>query len=248
MHIKNTLCLITILLAFSFSPFNFAADLIDIFRSARDHDPEWASNIAQLKAAKQILPGVEAALYPQISTAFSTKTVTTSGSGIAMINPVYLDESQLTNCIVANLKQNRACSPPLVIRDDLGGRYETYDFRIQLVQPLYNTTLWHKYNQAKVLKVRAISSHEKAKQEFILRVSVSYFAVLGSYEQWELASTEVAGVAKQLELTKKRFRLGLQPQNDVYEIIRIIFQRLNVEELIFWNNQSLQLEPVIVNL
>lgn len=196
----------------------YAADLVDIFRSSRDHDPQWASEKAKFKSQKQLLPAAEALLYPKISTSATTQSIKTSGSGIAIINPVYLDSTALTDCIIDVQVQNRECDPPLVIRDDLGGRYDTYTFSLVLSQPLYNYKLWQQYNQAKAHISMSIAKHEQSKQLFLLKVAKSYFEVLRAYESWEHAASEENASKTELAQTKKRFQLGITPQIDVYKL------------------------------
>ena len=194
-----------------------AADLMDIFRSARDHDPNWAAQQLKFEMEQQGLAAAEAALYPQIAASVVAKDIKTSGTGAALINPVYLDDELLLDCFI-QIRQNDSCSPSLVIRDDAGGRYDTYDASIQLKQPLYNYTLWRNYNKAKILNEQNTSSFEHAKQDLILRVAEAYFAVLRAYEEWELSKTETESAEKQLEQVKKRYQLGLTAQNDVYDV------------------------------
>jgi outer membrane protein len=195
-----------------------AADLMDIFRSARDHSPAWEAKKLENEGEQQRLAAAESYLYPQILFGASARDIETSGSGLAQINPVYLDEDALTTCIVDTQLKNRSCNPPLIIRDDLGGRYDTFDASISFKQPLYNYALWRKYNQTKISNDGANSLFERAKQDLMLKVSTAYFAVLEAQEQWEFAQTQYNSAEKQLEQTKKRFQLGLLPQNDVYDV------------------------------
>ncbi len=204
-------------IAFSSSSVLQAADLMDIFRSARNHYPAWTAQQLKFQAEKEKVNAVEALLYPNIIASASASDIHTSGSGIAMVNPVYLEEGPLLDCF-RDSYNNRACDPPLVIRDDLGGRYDTFDASIQVVQPLYNYKLWRGYNQAKLLDNKTEAGFEKAKQDFILRVAEAYFAVLRAHEQWELSQSETQAAETQLEQAKRGYQLGLLPQGDVYAI------------------------------
>lgn len=194
-----------------------AADLMDIFRSARDHDPSWEAQKLQFEAEKQSVAAAEAGLYPKIVATASLQDIRTDGSGQALINPVYLDDAALANCLF-DIRDGDNCSPSLVIRDDIGGRYDTYNTTLQLTQPLYNYELWRNYNRSKILNNKSASSFEKAKQDLILKVAEAYFAVLRAHEQWEQDKSETESAETQLDQTKKRFQLGLLPQNDVYDV------------------------------
>jgi outer membrane protein len=207
-----------------------AADLMDIFRSARDRDPGWAAQQLKYQTEKQGLAAAEALLYPKIYYTASARDIHTSGSGVAMINPVYLEEGPLLGCFEDSFK-GRSCNPPLVIRDDLGGRYDTFSMSLQFAQPLYNYELWRGYNKAKILDSAADANFEKAKQDLILSIAESYFAVLRAYEQWEHDQAEAASVERQLEETKKRYQLGLLPQHDVYDV-RTALDASNVKLLL----------------
>ncbi len=194
-----------------------AADLMDIFRSARDHDPSWEAKKLEYQADKQALTSSEALLYPKIQANGSISHIRTSGSGQAIINPAHLDEAVFTECLI-QINDSDNCNPPLIIRDDLGGRYETYSAEIGLIQPLYNYKAYKGYQAAKIANSGTESNFEKSKQDLILSVAEAYFAVLRAYEQWEVDKAETETAEKQLEQTKKRFQLGLLPQNDVYDV------------------------------
>lgn len=193
-----------------------AADLMDIFRSARDHDPSWEATKLQFEAEKQRLALSESALYPKIVSSGSAQDITTSGSGAAIINPVYLDQDILIDCLI-QANDGDACNPPLTIRDDVDGSFDTYAIGVQMIQPLYNYRYWREYNKAKILDNQSISSFERAQQDLILSIAKAYFAVLEAHEQWELSKSETDSAEQQLEQTTKRHQLGLLPQVDVYD-------------------------------
>lgn len=207
-----------------------AADLMDIFRSARDRDPFWTAQQLKYQSEKEGLAAAEALLYPKIYYTASARDIQTSGSGAAMINPVYLEEGPLLGCFEDSFK-GRSCNPPLVIRDDLGGRYDTFTMTLQFAQTLYNYELWRGYNRAKILGSAADANFEKAKQDLILSIAESYFAVLRAYEQWEHDQAETTSVERQYEETKKRYQLGLLPQYDVYDV-RTALDSSNVKLLL----------------
>lgn len=193
-----------------------AADLMDIFRSARDHDPSWEATKLQFEAEKQRLALSESALYPKVVSSATIQDIETSGSGVAIINPVYLDQDILLDCLI-QANDGDACNPPLTIRDDIGGSYNTYTITVQLTQPLYNYKFWRNYNKAKILDEASFSSFESAQQDLILAIAKAYFSVLEAHEQWELSKTDTESAEKQLEQTTKGHQLGLLPQNDVYD-------------------------------
>jgi len=196
---------------------SYAADLMDIFRGARDYSPGWKAKELEHKAKQQGVAAAEAGLYPQIVSSGSIRSMNTSGDGMAYINPVYLDEAALTQCII-EVSQNDSCNPPLIIRDNINDRFETYDIGISLVQPLYNYKLWRRYNRAELLNEASDSHFEYEKQQLMMSIAESYFGVLEAHEQWELSQNETELAESQLELAKKRFQLGLAPQNDVYDV------------------------------
>ncbi len=217
-------------LLLSAAPLSQAADLMDIFRSARERDPGWAAQQLKYESDKQGLAAAESLLYPKIISAASARDIETSGSGLAIINPAYLDQNLLLDCF-QQAGGGDACNPPLIIRDDLGGRYDTFSMSVQLIQPLYNYELWRGYNQAKILDNAIDANFEKAKQDLILAVAESYFTVLRAYEQWEHDQAETASAERQLDETLKRYQLGLLPQNDVYDV-RALLDSSNVKLLL----------------
>jgi len=132
------------------APQTQAADLMDIFRNARNHSPTWEATKLANEIEEQKVAGTESQLYPQITAGLSTQNITTSGSGVAEINPVYLDEDALTQCIIDTQVKQRSCNPSLIIRDDLGGRFDTYTDKISFTQTLYNYAIRRSYNQSKI--------------------------------------------------------------------------------------------------
>jgi len=193
-----------------------AIDLVDIFRSARTKDPAWEAQKLAFESQKEVLSSSEALLFPKIAITGSIRGIETSGSGAAIINPVYLEGSALTACLRQGLDN---CNPPLIIRDDVGGRYDTYQTTLQFTQPLYNYGLWRNYNKSKVLEDKVNSDLESAKQDLIIRVATAYFAVLKAYEEWEQNKAEIDSAERRLEQTKEGFALGLFSQNDVFDVV-----------------------------
>lgn len=195
-----------------------AADLMDIFRGARDYSPGWKAKELDFKAKQEGVAIAEAGLYPHVVSNGSIRSMNTSGDGMAYINPAYLDEDLLTQCIIDVQIQGDSCNPPLIIRDNANSRFETYNLSLTLVQPLYNYKLWRFYNRAELLNDAGVSQFEYEKQQLMMSIAETYFGVLEAHEQWELSKSETELAESQLDLAKKRFQLGLSPQNDVYDV------------------------------
>jgi len=99
-------------------------------------------------------------------------------------------------------------------RDD---KYTTQNYGLNLKQALYRHDYFVQYRQANYQVAQASANLNSAAQELILRVSQSYFEVLGAIDNLDFARAEKKSIAEQLNQTKQRFEVGLTAITDVHE-------------------------------
>lgn len=95
--------------------------------------------------------------------------------------------------------------------------YNSRSWGVSLSQPLFSMEAWHNY-QASQATVDSLEADLKAaEQEFLLRVSTTYFELLRAQVLLETRKAEESAISRQLEQTKQRFQVGLVPKTDVHE-------------------------------
>lgn len=88
---------------------------------------------------------------------------------------------------------------------------------LTFTQPLLRFDRWYQYQSARANASLNDAELVAAEQEFLLRVTETYLNVLRSMEQRSFARAEEAALARQLEQTKQRFKVGLIAITDVHE-------------------------------
>lgn len=88
---------------------------------------------------------------------------------------------------------------------------------ISLTQPLFNWDAWVQLTQADNEIAKSETDFFSAKQDLMLRVTESYFDVLASQDQWELARSEIIAIQGQLKQAKAALSVGVGKRLDVFE-------------------------------
>lgn len=147
-------------------------------------------------------------------------------------DPVYAAARAQYRASVEQVPQARASLLPAV-NAEVGGVYEdtrttrnlsrrtqdgtrgTWD--LVLTQPLYDWSTWQRYEQAKLGVADAELQLQQAYQDLLLRVSDTYFSILGVEDALTATEGEKASIAAQLESAKQNFELGNATITDTYE-------------------------------
>ncbi|CAM4048624.1 TolC family outer membrane protein [Bordetella tumulicola] len=147
-------------------------------------------------------------------------------------DPVYAAARAQYRASVEQVPQARASLLPAV-NAEVGGVYEdtrttrnlsrrtqdgargTWD--LVLTQPLYDWSSWQRYEQAKLGVADAELQLQQAYQDLLLRVSDTYFSILGVEDALTATEGEKASIAAQLESAKQNFELGNATITDTYE-------------------------------
>lgn len=97
------------------------------------------------------------------------------------------------------------------------GSYDSSVMALTLTQPLVRFDRWFTYQSARASRSRVDADYITAEQDYLVRVTETYLAVLRAYEQLAYTRAEEAALARQLEQAKQRFNVGLIAITDVHE-------------------------------
>jgi outer membrane protein len=90
-------------------------------------------------------------------------------------------------------------------------------YGVNLTQSLYDNVVSGNIDAAEATADAALARLQAARQNLILRVAETYFAILGAHDNADFANAEREAVARQLEQAEKRFEVGLIAITDVHE-------------------------------
>lgn len=166
-----------------------AADLLDIYRLAEQHDPQYLAAEAQWQAAREARAQGRALLLPSVNftagLSNDSQKVVNSSSGFYASDTTYETDST---------------------------RYG-----LSLTQPLFRFDSFMRQGQAGAQVAQAEAEFAAQRQALILRVAEAYFGVLAAQDTLEFAEAEKKAIGRQLEQTRQRFEVGLIAITDVHE-------------------------------
>jgi len=97
------------------------------------------------------------------------------------------------------------------------GDVTTRDLSVTLNQPLYNKSIWSRFEQAKYVTDQAKSSLQDAEQNLILRVANAYFKVLLAEEDVALSNAQEKADKLQWDRAQASAEVGLGSRSDVLQ-------------------------------
>lgn len=166
-----------------------AADLLEAFRLAEQHDAKFRAVVASYQAGLTRLPQARAAFLPILSaTADATRN----------------DVETITDATILS-------------RPAGGAVYNSTGYSLSLKQPLYNAVAFASLRQARAEVRRAEAEHAAARQDLIVRVAGAYFQALAARDGLNLAIAERQATARQLEVAEGRREVGLAAITDVHD-------------------------------
>lgn len=179
-------------LVFVASPTAQAAEtqnLVQIYQQALAHDPLWASAQSSRLATQEKLVQGNAQLLPTVS--FS-----------ASASEVQADTKFLGNSSVLQ-----------------GGKhsFETYNYGVNVTQPVYRKQLRAQLAQAKSQVAQADTQLSLAQQNLMLRVSKNYFDVLLAQDKITLIDAQKTAINHQLDQARANFEVGTATITDFNE-------------------------------
>lgn len=95
--------------------------------------------------------------------------------------------------------------------------YDSSRLALTLTQPLLRFDRWFAYQTARASRSQIDAELVQAEQDYLVRITETYLAVLRASEQLAFARAEEAAVARQLEQAQQRFKVGLIAITDVHE-------------------------------
>ncbi len=164
-----------------------AADLLNIYRLARDSDPVYAAARASWTAGQEKLPQGRAGLLPQADLSASTQY---NDRDLRFRNPA-LPGSQ--------------------------AQYNSNSVSVSITQPIYRKQNLVAYDQGKTQVALADVQLASAAQNLILRAAQAYFDVLLARNNVVLAQAQKAAIGQQLEQAKRNFEVGNATITDTHE-------------------------------
>ena len=164
-------------------------NLVQIYQQALAHDPIWASAQSGRLAAQEKLAQGNAQLLPIVS--FS-----------AGVSEVQADTKFLGNTSVLQ-----------------GGKhnFETYNYGINVTQPVYRKQLRAQLEQAKNQVRQADKQLALSQQNLMLRISRAYFDVLSAQDKINLIDAQKTAINQQLNQAKANFEVGTATITDFNE-------------------------------
>jgi len=156
-----------------------AAGLVDDFRSALANDATWQTAVATRDADVEARAQGLAGLLPQVSFSAAKGYATTE----------------------ASLASGEG---PSATRD----HYDTYNYALQIRQPLFRLRNWATYEQGKAQEAYAEARLKAARQELALRVVVAYAQWAAARAELEAAEVQVAASEFQLRALERTLRGG----------------------------------------
>ncbi|MBT8144771.1 MAG: TolC family outer membrane protein [Gammaproteobacteria bacterium] len=187
---KSATCLV--LMAIYLFPGAYAADLLDVYDSALNSDPQLREADALRLASLETRPQARAGLLPQVAL-FATET----DQGQDGLSSQFGQDGFIDTLIDSDTDQ-------------------TF-YGLSVTQPLFRWDQWLSLKQADKVVAQADVDYAVVKQELIVRVAVGYFDVLAARDDVEAAAANKEAIARQLEQAETRFEVGLIAITDVEE-------------------------------
>lgn len=189
---KKTVLSLSVLIGLCASSLSSADSLLDIYKLAKQHDPQILGAAAARDAGKEAVPQARSALLPQLQGQYSVGRRESSRTGnngeLGFTTPI---DSESSN-------------------DESG-------FTLSLRQQIYHHDSWIALSQADKSATRADLEYTAAEQALIVRVAQAYFDVLSAEDDVKYNNSNKEAIGRQLEQTKQRFNVGLIAITDVHE-------------------------------
>ena len=165
-----------------------AADLLEVYREARNYDAAYASARAALAAGREKLPQGRALVLP-----------TVNATGNSTISDSRVNQQTTTGQNVFD-------------RD-----FRTNAFTVSLTQPLFRLQNVLQYEQSGFQVAQAEAQFGQAAQDLILRVSQAYFDVLAADNTLAFIQAQKTAISEQLAMAKRNFEVGTATITDTNE-------------------------------
>jgi outer membrane protein len=169
-----------------------ATDLLGVFHQAQTSDPTYQKAKSTYLSAETTVGQARSAFLPNLSltgTYGQTKTDTTTTGNFA----------PGTGSTTTNSSQSSA------------------EGTLTLQQSLFNWANFKNYAKAKLAVKQAAATYSAAEQDLILRTASAYFSVLTAEEVLRYTASQKRQLARNLEVTRQRYKVGLDAITSVYD-------------------------------
>jgi len=180
-----------------------AATLLEIYQQALQSDPRIHEAEARRLAALEAEPQARGVLLPQIGFGAGWEKAESEGSGVQ--NSVVEQPPGSGNFVIVPF--------PFEVQTDS----ETTNWQFTLTQTIFRWDQIVGLRRADKIVAKAEADREAAQQDLIVRVTDSYFNVLGAEDRLLAIHADRLAIARQLEQAKQRFEVGLIAITDVQE-------------------------------
>lgn len=202
MHKKNIQKISVLVLAQVLSAHVFAADLLDVWKSAQTKDPAYIASRFDQLAGERRREQAESMFRPNVflsaTAGYMTSNSSTTGAYFYATNPAMGPASGAVF--------NTSVNGGTLTRHTLGA-----------VQPLYNQERAAQKSQLRTSSDLSDLSWQLAQQNLILLVAERYFDVLKAEELLRLAKKQEVAIGQMYAEIKKRQQLGDAAQTDLQE-------------------------------
>lgn len=172
-----------------------ATDLIDVFHQAQDSDPTYQKSKATYLAVEATLGQARAAFLPNLSLTGSYSETNTKTVNSANYPGGFGDAS--TSKIPATATVGT----------------------LSLTQSLFDWANFKTYAKTKLAVKQAALTYAAAEQSLMLRTANAYFDVLTSQDILRYTASQKKQLARNLEVTRQRYRVGLDAITSVYDAL-----------------------------
>lgn len=160
---------------------------LTIYQLAVNNDPEIKAAYATLKAEEEKINQSSGALLPNLR----------------LIGEVATNHEDVdTDGIAANTGESH---------------YGSYDFTLELKQPLYRKDLFEEKSVTEANILAATAEYKAAQQDLISRVLDRFFKSLAAYDNKGFSIAERSAIQEQLTYTQKRYKIGKTTVTDYLE-------------------------------
>ena len=167
---------------------SMAADLLDVYKLALDHDPVYRVGMFEHEASSEIYTQARAVLLPSLQFDY-TKTRTTQ------------DIVSSDNTVFARGNTS----------------FPTDERSISLTQSIYSFSNWAYFKQAKAEVRKVAADLEGVRQDLVLRVASAYFTVLRENDSLQAIEAEVKALKKHFQLVDRKYTNGLANSTDLLD-------------------------------
>ena len=165
-----------------------AETLLDVYRDALKHDPNFSKSLAEWDIAISDKKIAKGSLRPNLNASARMNQTSRDYDNQATANGITLDDE-----------------------------FSEVNWQVSLIQPIVDLPKWHEYKRSETAFKMAESAKATDRQELIVRTVEAYLKVLHAKNLLRAVEGEEASVRQQLVEVQKRFDAGIIALTDVLE-------------------------------